>query len=210
MNIGIIGSGNVGGTLGTRWAQIGHNVVFGSRNPGAGDLKQVVTKAGTTARAATLQEAATSSEVLLLATPWPATQQVVESLGDLTGKIMIDATNPLFPNLQGLEQGTTTSGGELVARWAKGATVVKAFNTIGANIMERPAFGNERPVLFYCGGDAEAKKVADHLATEIGFDAMDAGPLTQARALEPFALLWVSLAYAQGLGRDIAFKLLRR
>ena len=210
MNIGIIGSGNVGSALGTRWAQIGHNVVFGSRNPGADDLKQVVTKAGTTSRAATLQEAATSSEVLLLATPWPATQQVVESLDDLTGKIMIDATNPLLPNLQGLAQGTITSGGELVARWAKGAKVVKAFNTIGSNIMERTAFGNERPVLFYCSDDAEAKKVADHLATEIGFDAMDAGPLAQARVLEPFALLWVSLAYAQGLGQDIAFKLLRR
>ena len=210
MKIGIIGSGNVGSALGMRWAQIGHNVVFGSRNPGADDLQKAVAKAGTTARAATLQEAATSSEVLLLATPWPPTKQVIESLGDLTGKIMIDATNPLLPNLQGLEQGTTTSGGEQVARWARGARVIKAFNTIGSNIMERPAFGNERPVLFYCSDDAEAKKVADHLATEIGFEAMDAGPLTQARVLEPFALLWISLAFAQGLGRDFAFKLLRR
>jgi hypothetical protein len=210
MKIGIIGSGNVGGALGTRWAQIGHNVVFGSRNPGADDLKQVVAKAGTTARATTLQEAATGSEILMLATPWPATKQVVEGLGDLGGKILIDATNPLLPNLQGLDQGTTTSGGEQVARWAKNAKVVKAFNSVGSNIMERPAFGSERPVLFYCSDYADAKKIVDNLASEIGFEAMDAGPLTQARVLEPFALLWISLAFAQGLGRDFAFKLLRR
>src|SRR5438552_3736297 len=83
---------------GTRWALIGHNVIFGSRNPGAGDLKETVAKAGATARAATLQEAAAGGEVLLLATPWPATRQVIEGLGDLTGKIIIDATNPLLPN----------------------------------------------------------------------------------------------------------------
>jgi hypothetical protein len=210
MKIGIIGSGNVGGALGTRWALSGHNVIFGSRIPGADDLKAAVANAGTTARAATLHEAAAGSEVLLLATPWPATKQVIESLGNVAGKIIIDATNPLLPNLQGLEHGTTTSGGEQVAGWAKGAKIVKAFNTVGSNVMERPAFGAERPVMFYCGDHTEANKAADHLASELGFEAVDAGPLTQARVLEPFALLWISLAFAQGLGRDIAFKLLRR
>jgi len=210
MKIGIIGSGNVGGALGTRWAQAGHQVAFGSRNPGADDLKQLVAKAGTKARAATLQEAARDSEVLLLATPWPATQEVLEGLGSLAGKIVIDATNPLLPNLQGLEYGTTTSGAEQVARWATGAKVVKAFNTVGANIMEQTPFGAERPVLFYCGDHAGAKEIVHILAEEPGFEAVDAGPLTQARLLEPFALLWISLALVQGLGRDIAFKLLKR
>ncbi len=210
MKIGIIGSGNVGGTLGTRWAKGGHQVVFGSRNPGAGDMQQLLARAGSNARAATLQEAVKSSDVLLLATPWPVTKEIVQGLGDLTGKVLIDAVNPLLPDLSGLTLGTTTSAAEQVAAWARGAKVVKAFNTIGSNIMENAAFGAEKPVLFYCGDDAGAKGQVKQLAGELGFDGVDAGPLTQARLLEPFALLWISLAFKAGLGREFAFKLLRR
>ena len=148
--------------------------------------------------------------MLLLATPWPSTKAVLEGLGDLTGKVLINATNPLLPDLSGLEVGTTTSAAEQVAGWARGAKVVKAFNTVGFNIMANPAFGADRPVMFYCGDDAAAKQTVRPLVEQLGFEAVDAGPLSQARVLEPFALLWISLAYAQGQGRDIAFKLLRR
>ncbi len=208
MHIGIIGSGNVGGTLGTRWAQAGHQVVFGSRNPGSDEMRELVARAG--ARAASSQEAVAASELLLLATPWPATQAVLEGLGDLTGKVLIDATNPLLPNLSGLEIGTTTSAAEQVAGWARGAQVVKAFNTVGFNIMANPAFGADRPVMFYCGDDKAAKQTVKPLVEQLGFEAVDAGPLSQARLLEPFALLWISLALMYGQGREIAFKLLRR
>jgi len=210
MKIGIIGSGNVGGALGTRWAQAGHDVTFGSRNPASYDMRQLVAKAGAAARAASSKEALEVSELLLLATPWPSTKAVLEGLGDLTGKVLIDATNPLLPDLSGLEVGTTTSAAEQVAGWARGAKVVKAFNTVGFNIMANPAFGADRPVMFYCGDDAAAKQTVRPLVEQLGFEAVDAGPLSQARVLEPFALLWISLAYAQGQGRDIAFKLLRR
>jgi predicted dinucleotide-binding enzyme len=210
MKIGIVGSGNVGGALGTRWAQLGHEVTFGSRNPGSESIKQLVARAGGKASAATPAEIARDNEVLLLSTPWPATREVLASLGDLNGKTLIDATNPLLPNLQGLELGNTTSAGENVAAWAKGARVVKAFNTVGFNIMDNPAFGSDKPVMFYCGDDAGAKATVKQLTEELGFDAVDAGPLTQARVLEPFALLWISLAYGRGLGREIAFKLMRR
>jgi len=210
MKIGIIGSGNVGGALGTRWAQAGHDVTFGSRNPASDDMRQLVAKAGAAARAASSKEALEVSELLLLATPWPSTKAVLEGLGDLTGKVLIDATNPLLPYLSGLEVGTTTSAAEQVAGWARGAKVVKAFNTVGFNIMANPAFGADRPVMFYCGDDAAAKQTVRPLVEQLGFEAVDAGPLSQARVLEPFALLWISLAYAQGQGRDIAFKLLRR
>jgi predicted dinucleotide-binding enzyme len=209
MNIGIIGSGNVGGALGTRWAKGGHQVIFGSRDPGANDMKDLLTKAGSNARAATLQDAAKSGEVLLLATPWPVTREVVQGLGDLSGKVLIDATNPLLPNLSGLVLGTTTSAAEQVAGWARGAKVAKAFNTVGANIMGNPAFGADKPVLFFCGDDSGSKAKVKQLVDELGFEGVDAGPLTQARLLEPFALLWISLAYQAGLGREIAFKLLR-
>jgi hypothetical protein len=210
MKIGIIGSGNVGGTLGTRWANAGHAVTFGSRDPGAPDMKQLLVRAGSNARAATLQDTAKSGDVLLLATPWPVTKEIVQGLGDLTGKVLIDATNPLLPDLSGLAVGANTSGAEQVAGWARGAKVVKAFNTVGSNIMDDPAFGADKPVLFFCGDDAGAKGKLKQLADELGFEGVDAGPLTQARLLEPFALLWISLAYKAGLGREIVFKLLRR
>lgn len=129
---------------------------------------------------------------------------------DLAGKVLIDATNPLLADLSGLAVGANTSGAEMVASWAPGARVVKAFNTIGANIMANTKFAAGPPVLFYCGEDAGAKKVVHDLASGLGFDARDAGPLTQARVLEPFALLWVSLAYPQGYGREIAFQLMTR
>jgi 8-hydroxy-5-deazaflavin:NADPH oxidoreductase len=209
MEIGIIGSGNVGGTLGTRWAQAGHTVIFASRNPASSEMKDLVSKAGANASAGSPAEAA-KADVLLLATPWPAAEQAIRSAGDLTGKVLIDAVNPLLPDLSGLTTGTITSAAEQVAQWARGARVVKAFNTIGANIMANPAFGADRPVLLYCGDDAAAKRTVHTLADGLGFEPVDAGPLTQARTLEPFAFLWISLAYQAGLGREIAFKLLRR
>ncbi|MGA2878576.1 MAG: NADPH-dependent F420 reductase [Bryobacteraceae bacterium] len=210
MKIGIIGSGNVGGALGSRWAKLGHEVIFGTRNPQGLDVQQLSARASGKTSAATLADAARDGEVLLLATPWPATQQIVSGLGDVHGKILIDATNPLLPDLSGLTHGTTTSGGEQVASWAHGAKVVKAFNTVGANIMADPAFEGHKPVMFYCGDDAQAKQVVKKLIDELVFEAVDAGPLTQARLLEPFALLWISMALVHGLGRDFAFELLRR
>ena len=210
MKIGIIGSGNVGGALGTRWAKLGHEILFGTRNPHAADVQQVAARAGGKARAASFSEAAREVDVLLLALPWPATEQVIAGLGDLTGKILIDATNPLLPDLSGLTLGTTTSAAEQVSAWARGAKVVKAFNTVGATIMADSSFGGARPVMFYCGDDASAKQIVQKLIGDIGFEAVDAGPLTQARVLEPFALLWISMALAQGMGTQFAFQLLRR
>ena len=126
------------------------------------------------------------------------------------GKILLDCTNPLLPGLGGLEVGQNTSGAESVAQWAPGARVVKIFNTVGYNIMANPAFGNERASMLLCGDDAEAKRVASGLAEDAGFEPVDAGPLTQARLLEPFALLWITMALKYGHGREMAFRLLRR
>ena len=209
MRIGIIGAGNVGGTLGSRWAQAGHELAFGSREPQSEKMKQLVAKAGAKARAATLAEAAQTSDVILLSTPWKAAREAVESLGDLSGKVVIDALNPLLPDLSGLQLGTTTSAAEQVAAWAPHARVVKCFNSVGFNVMANPAFGADKAVMFYCGDDAQAKQVVSQLAQELGFDPVDAGPLRQARLLEPFAMLWISLAFG-GHGRDIAFRFLHR
>ena len=210
MKIGIIGSGNVGGTLGKAWSRKGHRVCFGLRSGDEAQAKALLADAGSSARTGSVQEAAESSDVLLLATPWEAAQEAIGAAGNLAGKILIDATNPLLPGLGGLAVGTDTSAGELIAEWAQGARVVKAFNTVGFNIMADSSFPQGEAALFYCGGDAEAKKVVAELVDELGFEALDAGPLAQCRVLEPFALLWISLALKHGYGRDIGFQFMRR
>jgi len=208
MNIGILGSGNVGGALGRRFSAAGHRVIFGSRNPQSEEMRKLAAETG--ASTAASAETVRASGVVVLSTPWGATESVLKSSGDFAGKVLIDVTNPLLPDLSGLAIGTTTSGAEQVAAWAPGARVVKAFNAVGFNVMLNPKFDGNSAALFYCGDDAAAKQVAHQLASELGFDARDAGPLTQARVLEPFAMLWVSLAIKQGYGREFAFQLMKR
>lgn len=210
MNIAILGTGNVGGALGVRLARLGHTVIFGSRDPHSEKMATLLTSAGPMASAADARSAAASADVVILATPWHVTEAVVAELGSLAGKVLIDTTNPLLPGLAGLSVGLTTSGAELVAAWAPGARVVKAFNHTGSGNMADPDYAGQQPDLFICGDDASAKDVVADLTRQLGFTPIDAGDLSLARALEPLALLWVRLAYVQGMGVNIAFKLLQR
>jgi predicted dinucleotide-binding enzyme len=205
MNIAIIGAGNVGRALGMRWAEAGHAVTFGTRDPDAEKARELAALAGVAV--ATPGVAAAAAEIIVLATPWPVTYTVVEGLGDLTGKILVDATNPIAPGLQ-LDVGQTTSGAEEIAKRAPGARVVKAFNTTGYNNMLDPVYGGESTTLFIAGDDGAAKATVAELAETLGFDVADVGGLSTARFLEPLALAWISLAMSQG--REIAFKLVRR
>lgn len=220
MRIAIIGAGHVGGTLGRRWATSSaaqHTVTFGIR---AGDeldsqLGEFIDGSGGAARAAPVPDAARGAEVVVVAVPWKAARDAVQSAGSLSGKIVVDCTNPFATGLTGLDVPPGSSGAESVASWAPGARVVKAFNTTGFNIMADPAFPEGPATMFYCGDDASAKRTVHGLAAELGFDPIDAGPLSRARVLENMALLWVSLAMGgvsgdTDLGRDIAFRLARR
>jgi NADPH-dependent F420 reductase len=209
MKIAVIGIGNVGGTLGARWARGGHDVIFGVRDPGADKVKSLVKLTEHKARAALVSDAAQASDVVVLATPWDATEAAVKSLGALKGKTIVDCTNPITQGFK-LAIGHTVSGGEKVASWAKSARVVKAFNTTGSNNMANPEYDTAAAVMFMCGDDAEAKRIVQPLISELGFDVMDAGPLSVARYLEPLAMLWINLAYAQGYGREFAFAVLKR
>lgn len=209
MNIAVIGAGNVGGTLGTRLARNGHRVIFASREPDSEKMREVVSGAGPNASAGSNADAAAQSHVILLTTPFETAQAALRSAGSLTGKIVIDATNPLLPTLEGLSVANTDSAGEQVARWCPGAHVVKAFNTVGYGIMADPVFQQGKVAMFNCGDDAAAKAQVAKLINELGFEALDAGPLRQARVLEPFAMLWISLAVQYGYGPRIAFELLR-
>lgn len=210
MKIGIIGAGNVGSALARGWIAKGHEVRFGVPNPTSDKTRALVTDLGAQATAGSVAEAAGFGEVLALAVPWQAAQDAVQHAGNLAGKILLDCTNPLKADFSGLEIGHTTSAGEMVAQWAAGAHVVKIFNTTGANIMADAQFSSQLPAMFYCGDDVTAKQVAAQLAAELGFDPVDAGPLTQAPLLEAVAWLWITMAFKYSAGTNIAFALLKR
>jgi predicted dinucleotide-binding enzyme len=204
--IAVIGAGRVGGALATGWVKAGHSVTLGARDPQSDKVKALLHELGA-ALATTIPKAAGQSEIVALATPWDAARSAVEAAGDLAGKVLIDCTNPIGAG--GLALGHTTSGAEQIAQWAPGARVVKAFNTIGFEVMADTRFAAGKPALFLCGDEAEARQDVAGLAADLGFEPVDCGPLRMARSLEPMALLWVSLARA-GLGRQFAWALLRR
>jgi predicted dinucleotide-binding enzyme len=209
MRIAIIGSGSVGGSLARGWAEHGHTITFGARNLGDDRLRRLVEELGGAAQAASIAVAVEEAEVVVLATPWAATLDIARGL-DLKGKTVVDSTNPLAPNLSGLTVGGNDSGAEQIARAAPGARVVKCFNTTGANNFLAPNYPGGPATMMFCGDDSESKGAVRQLGLDLGFDMVDLGPLNRARLLEPFALLWITLAYPQGMGRDIAFRLERR
>jgi hypothetical protein len=210
MKIAVLGAGNVGGTLGKGWAKAHHQIVLGVRDPQAEKVQVLLTQTGNQASASTVLDAVKDADVLVLATPWQAAQAALESAGDLTGKVLLDVTNPLTENFSALTMGYTTSGAEQLSAWAPGAKIYKVFNQTGWETMANPVFDNGKAVMFVAGDDPEGKVIALQLATELGFEAIDVGPLTEARWLEPLAMLWIKLASVYGQGRDVAFALLRR
>lgn len=219
MQIAILGSGMVGGTLGLRWAALGHAVTFGTRDPsrGAGAIKGLDAGAPLPphVRVASIDDAVRDADVVVLATPWNAVAPLVSAQASaLAGKVLLDATNPLGPGfaLQHGPQGE--SGAEQVQALAPQARVVKIFNTTGYANMAEPRYAGEASVMFFAGTDASAKDVAAELAASLGFESIDAGSLTRARQLEHLAVLWITLAYGgpgqPGLGRDFALRVVRR
>jgi predicted dinucleotide-binding enzyme len=201
IRIAIIGAGNVGRALGGAWSTA-HQVTFGVRAPE--DPKYANLAAG----AATVTDAARDADVVVLCTPWQSTEQAIGDCGDLTGRVLIDCTNPLTPDFSALEIGHTTSGAEQVAAWGRGARVCKAMNQIGAPMMDQPDVEGT-PVMLVCGDDADAKGITSKLVSELGFEVVDAGELALARLLEPYALIWIHLALRRGFGTGFAFGLLR-
>jgi 8-hydroxy-5-deazaflavin:NADPH oxidoreductase len=206
VHIAVIGGGVVGETLAKAWTRRGHTIAFGVRDPGSEKSKKLASSSGIPVKAN--RDAAAAAQVIVLATPWQATREAIQTCGDLAGKIVIDCTNPLNPDFTGLAVGHTTSGAEQVASWASGARVFKAMNQIGSNLMDDPEVRGGQPVMFVAGGPEGKAEVMD-LVRELGFDTVDAGDLVIARLLEPYAMLWIHLALRRGLGRNIAFALLR-
>jgi len=204
MRLGIIGAGHVGGTLGRLLESQGHDVRFCVRDPdnqAAGGLPRT--------RSGTIAEVAAFGDVILIAVPWDAVKDTLATAGPLTGKTVIDCVNPLLPDLSGLTLGTTSSAGEEIAKLIPGAKVVKCFNTLGYSNFADPEFGDQRASMFFAGDDAGAKLTVSELGKQLGFDMVDAGPLSQSRWLEAMAILWITMAYKYGGSQRSAFKLLR-
>lgn len=207
MRIGILGSGLMGGKLGTIFARAGHEVVF-SYARSRKKLDALARKAGANARAGSPAEAAKKANAVLLAVHWSRVDDVLRQAGDLSGKVIVSCCLPMDEADTRLVVAHASSGAERLAKRARKARVVGAFNTVPSEVL----FGvfearkrASRPSLVYCGDDARAKKIAAALIRDAGFDPVDAGPLRVARYTEPFALLVAELAYG-GKGPALAYR----
>ena len=208
MRIGILGSGLMGGKLGTIFARAGHDVVF-SYSRSEKKLERLARDAGGSARAGTPAEAAKHADALLLAVHWSRMDDVLKKASDLATKVILTCSLPMNDNDTGLVVAHTSSGAEKLAKKVKKARIVSAFSTVPSEVLfsvfESRSRG-DRPSLVYCGDDAKAKDVAARLIRDVGFEPVDAGPLRIARYTEPFTLLIGQLAYEGDRGPALAYR----
>ncbi|HET8714174.1 MAG TPA: NADPH-dependent F420 reductase [Gemmatimonadales bacterium] len=211
MRIGILGSGRMGGKLGTIWARAGHEVTF-SYARSAQKLKRLARAAGRSARAGSPAEAARDADALLLAVHWSRVEDVLAQAGDLSGTTIVSCSLPMNADDTELVVAHTSSGSEVLAQRVPGARVVSAFSTVPSEVLFKVCEQRrkkERPTLVYCGDDARSKKMAARLIQDAGFDPLDAGPLRIARYIEPFTLLIAELAYERPGGPALAYRFMR-
>lgn len=208
MKISILGAGNVGMALARALLRAGQPVTMGVPEPAR--YAAAVAALGPGATLTGSDDAVERGELVILAVPYPAALAIAQARADWQGRVLVDATNPLAPGLAGLSLGTSTSGAEQVAGRANGARVVKAFNTTGAENMADSRYALAPAMMPVAGDDAAARQQVLALAALIGFDPVDMGPLSTARYLEPLAMVWIHLAFKQGLGRQFAFARMTR
>jgi hypothetical protein len=208
MRMGILGSGLMGGKLGTILARAGHDVVF-SYARSERKLEKLARDAKGKARAGTPREAAQDADAVLLAVHWLRFDDVLEQAGDLSGKVVVTCSMPMNEDNTELVVAHTSSGAEELAKKIPEARVVAAFGTVPSEVFfavyeaRRKA---RRPSLVYCGDDRKSKNVAAKLIRDVGFDPVDAGPLRIARYTEPFTMLIAKLAYEVKGGPELAYR----
>ena len=189
--VGLIGNGNVGSALRRGLARAGYDVRAVGKEPGQ------------------VKETGQWADIVILAVPYGAIDAALAELGDgIRGKTLVDVTNALTADMQ-LASGCTTSGAEALQQKARGAKVVKAFHTHFAQHMDSGAIGGQPLTTFVAGDDATAKTQVIQMARDIGFDVVDAGPLQNARLLEPLGFFNIQLGYVLGLGTQIGLRLIR-
>ena len=208
MEIGIIGTGSMGSALATALSDAGHTIMLGSRDPERG--RDTAETMGASVSGGSNQEAAQFAETVILATPFEACESIISECGPFDGKTIIDVTNAMdLENLR-VPLDNETSGGEEIAKMATGASVVKAFNMVHAEVLTDPQFGDDVPTCFYCGDDEDAKERVAQLIADCGLEGVDCGPLRASRYLEAMAGLLVQLSANMGWGVDNAFLFIER
>jgi len=211
MRIGILGSGLMGGTLGTLFARAGHEVVFSyARSPDK--LERLARAANGPARAGTPADAVRRADAVLLAVHWQRIDDVLRQAGDLAGTVIVTCSLPMTADDSALAIGHTTSGAETLAAKVPAAKVTSAFGSLPSEVFFDVFAARDqarRPSAVYCGDHADANAVSATLLGDLGFDPVDAGPLRIARYLEPFALLMGQLAYEGSDGPRIAYRVER-
>ena len=208
MRIGILGSGLMGGKLGTLFARAGHDVVF-SYARSEQKLKKLARDAKGKARAGTPRQAAQEADAILLAVHWSRVDDVLQQAGDVSGKVMVSCSLPMNADDSDLVIAHTSSGAEALAKKLPKARVVSAFGTVPSEVLFDVFEARRRatkPSLVYCGDDASSKQVAAQLIRDVGFDPVDAGPLRISRYTEPFTLLIAQLAYEGDQGPELAYR----
>ena len=188
--IALIGTGDVSAAFGPRLAQLGHQVIYGSRTPDRPDVREMLQATGSGASAALPDEAAARADIVMINVPWSVAEEVVLGLGDLAGKIVIDPINPRIVDEDGYRNYPTyTSNAERIQNLAPRAFVVKAFNTISSDTMIDPDVLGHPVTIPIAGNDAAAKQTVAGLAEALGYEAIDVGPVRYAHIVEGFYLL---------------------
>ena len=191
--IAIIGTGNVAGALGPEFAAQDHVIVYGSRDPTRSDVQALVARTGATAHATTPTESVVGADIVVLAVPGGLAAQITAGLGDLTGKIIIDPTNHIVRDKDGVPSlGADPSNAELIQAEAPGAHVVKAFNTLNWRTMVDPESSGGPVTIPLVGNDAAAKATVAELVNAMGLEAIDLGPLHYARHVEGMLIVWIN------------------
>jgi 8-hydroxy-5-deazaflavin:NADPH oxidoreductase len=190
--IAVIGTGDVGGALGPEFAAQGHTIIYGSRDPERGKVQDLVAKTGELASATTPAEAAAQADIVVLAVPGLLVEEITRSLGDLSGKIIIDPTNPLERRMNRLEHAVDTSNAEIIQAAAPGAYVVKAFNTLNWKTMVDPESAGGPVSIPLVGDNGRAKDKVAELVSGMGLEPIDVGPLRDARWVEGMLILWIN------------------
>lgn len=205
MKIAIIGTGNVGGALATKWANAGHEIYLGVKDTNAFKGKHLLNNPHTSLHG--IVEAVAKAEVVVVATPAMYAVEVAASLGDTTGKVIIDTMNVVRG--RGPEGFTNTA--DAILAYTKTRDVVKCFNSTGFNNMLNPVYGGLSADMFMAGDSVRGKELAKQLALDAGFaECYDVGGNEHFELMEKFAFFWINLAMMRGYGREIAFKLLKR
>lgn len=204
MNIAIIGTGNVGGALAKKWAEAGHHILLGVRD--AANFKGAQLLSDKNISATGIEDACKQAEIILIAAVPQATAEIVKAIGDVSGKLIIDAMNSVRTKPEGFQNSF-----EALKALTVGAEIVKCFNCVGFNVMANTDFNGIKADMYMAGNSERGKEIVRQLALDAGFEnCYNFGGDDKAALLEQFALSWINLAMMQGQGREMMFKLVKR